>query len=57
MTDKYKLALEKIAALQPEDFDTEVEYWENGNHDDSFEYGMEVGQFGAANIAREALKD
>ncbi len=53
---RYKEALEKIAALQPADFNTEIEHWENGNYDDSFEYGCNTGQFGAANMARAALE-
>ena len=57
MTNKYKEALEKIAALQEEGFNTEIEHWENGNYDDSFEYGVEVGEFKAAEIARKALKE
>lgn len=50
-------ALNKIALLQPVGFNTEKEHWEDGNFDDSFEYGIEVGEYNCAEIARKALKD
>ena len=39
--------LEKIAVLlkgYKPDFNFEVEHWDNGNFDDSYEYGVEVGE-------------
>ena len=39
-----KELMEYIESKIDKDFDFEVEHWENGNYDDSFEYGMEYGE-------------
>ncbi len=40
----YNDLVSKIESMVDEDFDYEVEHWENGNFDDSFEYGLETGE-------------
>ena len=47
--------LKEIAALQPKDFDTEYEHWDDGNYDDSHDYGIKCGEFKAAEIARNFI--
>ena len=37
------LLAEMEAKIDPE-FDFEVEHWDNGNYDDSYKYGVEVGE-------------
>ena len=41
---KLEQAIEKIKSKIDSEFDFEVEHWENGNYDDSYEYGIETGQ-------------
>lgn len=48
MSEQAKEILERIkraihAGYNP-DFDFEVEHWENGNFDDSYDYGVDCGR-------------
>lgn len=38
-----ELLNELLSKINPE-FDFELEHWDNGNFDDSYEYGVEVGE-------------
>jgi len=40
---KLEQAIEKIKSQINSEFDFEVEHWDNGNYDDSYEYGVETG--------------
>lgn len=51
---KYKRALEEIAKARRVDYDCE-DYCDGGNFDDTFEMGVEQGEWYAAEIALEAL--
>ena len=42
--EKYKKLLEYINSKIDEEFDYEVEHWESGNYDDSYEYGVKTGE-------------
>ncbi len=47
MTKKDIAILELLEELESKitpDFDFEVEHWDNGNFDDSYEYGVEAGE-------------
>lgn len=44
MREKLEKLREEIEAKVDPDFDFEVEHWDNGNFDDSYEYGVEVGE-------------
>lgn len=59
LEEKYARALVALRAIA-KDFDPkfnfELEHWVNGNFDDSFEYGVEVGEQYAAVAAMEAIK-
>ena len=44
MNSKLEKAIKEIKSKIDVDFDYEVEHWENGNYDDSYEYGVETGE-------------
>ena len=46
MTPEEKLAKiqELVDRIYREDFDFEVEHWDNGNYDDSYQYGYDCGE-------------
>lgn len=53
----YNDLVNKIESMVDEDFDYEVEHWENGNFDDSFEYGLETGEQYAAKDLIKFIKN
>jgi hypothetical protein len=44
MKEKLEGLLNEMESKIDRDFDFEVEHWDNGNFDDSYEYGVEVGE-------------
>ena len=44
MKEKLEKLRQEIEAKVDPDFDFGVEHWDNGNYDDSYEYGVEVGE-------------
>jgi hypothetical protein len=44
MKEKLEGLLNEMESKIDPDFDFEVEHWDNGNFDDSYEYGVEVGE-------------
>jgi len=46
-----------LEAVIDKDFNYEVEHWDNGNYDDSYEYGIEVGEQQAYMEILEKLKE
>ena len=44
MKEKLEGLLNEMESKIDPDFNFEVEHWENGNFDDSYEYGVEVGE-------------
>ncbi len=42
--DKYWKVVELLSKGFIDDFDFDFPHWENGNYDDSFEYGVECGR-------------
>jgi len=44
LTEEQLKALYKLVEQYQEDFNYEVEHWDNGNFDDSYEYGVETGE-------------
>ena len=53
---KLEQAIEKIKSKINDEFDYEVEHWDNGNYDDSYEYGVETGQQLAYSEVLDMLK-
>ena len=53
---KLEQAIEKIKSKINDEFDYEVEHWDNGNYDDSYEYGIETGQQLAYSEVLDMLK-
>lgn len=43
MDNKMQELLDSLDNLIDDNFDFEVEHWDNGNFDDSYEYGVKVG--------------
>jgi hypothetical protein len=50
-----KLVSEIEEKIDPE-FNPDLEYWENGNHDDSYSYGVETGEQSVYKNILEKLK-
>jgi hypothetical protein len=44
MKEQLEKLLAEIESKIDNDFDFDVEHWENGNYDDSYAYGVEVGE-------------
>jgi len=44
LTEDQVKALYDLIEHYQEDFDYDVEHWNNGNFDDSYDYGVEVGE-------------
>jgi hypothetical protein len=44
MEEAIKALLNEMTAKVDPEFDFEIEHWDNGNYDDSYEYGIEVGE-------------
>lgn len=44
MTEKIEKLIQEIESKVNLDFNFEVEHWDNGNFDDSYAYGVEVGE-------------
>lgn len=42
--EKYNKLLEYIHAKIDSNFDYDIEHWDNGNFDDSYEYGIKTGE-------------
>lgn len=50
--------LEKyLEGMIDQDFDFEREHWDNGNYDDSFDYGVECGEEMAYREILDKLKE
>lgn len=43
MENKLEKIKEYVKKNIEEDFDFEVEHWDNGNYDDSYQYGVDSG--------------
>lgn len=44
MKEKLEILIREIELNIDPQFNFEIEHWDNGNFDDSFEYGVEVGE-------------
>lgn len=44
MEEAIKALLNEMESKIDPEFDFEFEHWDNGNYDDSYEYGVEVGE-------------
>lgn len=44
MKEKLEILIREIELNIDSEFNFEIEHWDNGNFDDSFEYGVEVGE-------------
>lgn len=44
MKEKLEELIKEVESKINPEFDFEVEHWENGNFDDSYSYGVEVGE-------------
>lgn len=44
LTEDQMKALNKLIGYYEEGFDYDVEYWNDGNSDDIYEYGVDAGQ-------------
>jgi hypothetical protein len=49
-------ALEKIEAKAPSQYEPDAEYWEWGNYDDAYSYGLDTATMRCAQIATAALQ-
>ena len=57
MIEQVKKLLEELESKTNLDFNFDFEHWENGNYDDSYEYGVEVGEEYAYRDIVEKLKE
>lgn len=44
MKEKLEELIKEVESKIDLEFDFEVEHWENGNFDDSYSYGVDVGE-------------
>jgi hypothetical protein len=44
MKEKLEELIKEVETKINLEFDFEVEHWENGNYDDSYAYGVDVGE-------------
>jgi len=44
MKEKLEDLIKQIESYIDYDFDFEIEHWDNGNFDDSYDYGVKVGE-------------
>ena len=56
MKEKLEALIAEMESKIDFEFDFEVEHWENGNYDDSYAYGVDVGEEYAYREILVALK-
>jgi uncharacterized Zn finger protein (UPF0148 family) len=55
--EKAREALKKIEANAPSQYEPDAEYWEWGNYDDAYSYGLDTATMRCAQIATAALAE